>query len=161
MNSEHILYQLNSEIIGLWTQEAYGSTSERILLGYGFSFHSPKPWLFFWISPHQNCTQTSRHHRNPLGLWFAFQDLREHVWRCNIRTLNYSFGSVTKGNNYININNFNDILRYDERRKAEYVIACTFSETSKEEGQKVKGIFSPNFTHAHVKGGFVSCLQTK
>lgn len=43
MNSEHILYWLNNEIIGLLTQEAYGSTSERILLGYGFSFHSPKP----------------------------------------------------------------------------------------------------------------------
>lgn len=127
MNSEHILHQLNNKIIGLLTQEAYGSTSERILLGYGFSFHSPKPWLFFWISPHQNCTQTSRHHRNPLGLWFAFQDLREHVWRCNIRTLNYSSGSITKGNNCININNFNDILRYDERCKAEYQIACSFS----------------------------------
>lgn len=150
MNSEHILHQLNNEIIGLFTQEAYGSTSERILLGYGFSFHSPKPWLFFWISPHQNCTQTSRHQRNPPGLWFAFQDLWEHVWRRNIRTLNYSSGSITKGNNYININNFNDILRNDERRKAEYWIAYTVplvSETNEGEGQKVKGIFSKNFTH--------------
>lgn len=70
---------LNNET-GLLTQEACGSTSERILLGYSFSFHSPKPWLFFWISPHQNCTQTSRHHSNPPGLWFAFEDSWEHVW---------------------------------------------------------------------------------
>lgn len=40
MNSER--EWLNNEI-GLLTQEAYGSTSERILLGYSFSFHSPKP----------------------------------------------------------------------------------------------------------------------
>lgn len=43
MNSEHIMYWLNNEIIGLLTHEAYGSTSERTLLGYSFSFHSPKP----------------------------------------------------------------------------------------------------------------------
>lgn len=45
MISEHKLQWLNNEIIGLLTQEAYGSTSEKIPLGYGFRFHSQKTMI--------------------------------------------------------------------------------------------------------------------
>lgn len=40
-----------------------------------------------------------------------------------------------KGNNYININNPNDILRYDERRKAEWYSFTFGAQSGKQEGQ--------------------------
>lgn len=81
MNSEHTLQRTEQ-----WNHRSFDLGRIRkhfredpAWLRFQFSF--PKPWLFFWISPHQNCTQTSRHHSNPSGLWLAFQELCDHVWR--------------------------------------------------------------------------------
>lgn len=99
------------------TQEADKSTSEKVALHHGFSFHSEqKPWFFFWVSPHHNCSQTSRNRTSPLGSSisrFMVTRLKIHIkWSMEL--------STKEGNNY----NPTNMLRYDERHTAEDWITC-------------------------------------
>lgn len=88
-----------------------------------FQFSFPRPWLFFWIPPHQNCTQTSRHHGNPRGLWFAFLDLWESclkIPRSNAISQHWAVSLAPYRKKIITQTKV--IICWNERCKAEYWI---------------------------------------
>lgn len=103
--------------------EAYGSTSQKIVLDHGFSFHTPQKTMIIFFEFHPIKTALRPQGTAAiLRVRFPFQDLWWPVWRSSHQMQHGAITLAPQKKEMIII--LLICLRYDERRKAELWLRC-------------------------------------